>query len=173
MTMFPNKRSLQNAVRIFIAFGVSSAFCFAARQETIKLENSTVVDQVTLDSAAVTLDELKHWMELSPILGRGNFMLVPEWIDFCPLHDRRYRNCDDKPDEWNPDLTNAQVNLDAISSRIEKLAPEHYPPELADVVRYIRNLQSYAPWEQQRELSFLKTNDTEVLQGSMAELTPA
>lgn len=173
MTMFPNRFPALGAVTMVFVFGLLSLLCFGAKQEkTVDFENGTVVDRVTFDPAIVKPEELARWMELSPILGRGNFMLVPEWIEFCPTNDPRYHGCDAKPDEWNPNLTNAQVTLSAISARIEKLTLGNYPTELAEVVKYIRTLQAYTLWEQQHELSFLKSNDIGVLEEEYERIKP-
>jgi hypothetical protein len=143
---------------------------------TVEYKFAWGVDRVTFDPSRVRMEDLNRWIELSPILGNYNFMIVPEEIDLlCKPDDPRYQ-CPEKFDalseEWNPNLKYAQLNLGAIADRIKRLSPEKYPPELAGVVAYLRKLQSMYLWMHQQELTFLQTNDIAVLERRYGEVDP-
>jgi|GEM_PF-3589968 len=134
------------------------------------------VDRVTFDPSRVNLRDLNRWMELSPVLGNFNFMIVPEPIDLlCKPGDPRYhcpKKFDAEAEERNPNLTNARLNLDSIKERIKKLSPENYPPDLSPVVEYLRKLQSMYLWMHEHEWAFLETNDVGVLKQKYGEVEP-
>jgi hypothetical protein len=176
MTTIPNnvRKSTVLAISFTMLLGVSSLAQQPAR--IIEYKFPWGVDRVTFDPSRVQVEDLNHWMELSPTLGNYNFMIVPEGIELlCKPNDPRYlcpARFDPESEEWNPNLANAQLNLSSIANRIKKLSPEHYPPELAGVVTYLRKLQSMHLWMEQQELAFLETNDIGTLEKRYNGINP-
>jgi hypothetical protein len=119
------------------------------------------IDRVTYDPERIQSQELNQIMELSPVLGNDNFMIVPETIELCVANNPQYRKCSSN---GNVSVQNAETNLTKISTRIDKLDHERYPGELVRIVEYLRKLQSLWLWKEQKVLAFWKSNDPRVLE---------
>lgn len=160
-----NRPTRSGVMVLLSAFALLGGICLEAQQaRTVEFTFPGGIDRVTFDSATVKQEHLTQWIELSPILGHYNSMLVPGTIDLCDPKDPRY-HCSANAEfyEWNPSLVNAQLNLDAMADRMKRLDAKNYPRELTEVVRYLHRLQSMFLWVGQQELAFLKTNDVEAL----------
>jgi hypothetical protein len=141
----------------------------SAQSQTIEYEVPWVIDRVTFDPARISKSELDKLMELSPALGRHNFVLRPETIETCKREDRGYHGCD-SPYSFNP--VNAELNLRSISARIQRLDGTKYAPELASVVQYVKSVQSLWLWKEQQKLRFINTNDIAVLEETHGPIDP-
>ena len=168
MTMFPNRSRGSKVFAVLSVMLLGSSSLAKPAPQTVEYKFPGGVDQVTFDPSRVRMDDLNRWMELSPLLGNDNFMIVPEGLELCKSEDSRY-HCEAEG-KWN--VGNAQLNLRAIEDRIKKLGPKNYPPELAEVVAYLRRLQSVYLWMHQQELSFLQTNDVTILEMKYGEVDP-
>lgn len=140
------------------------------QKNTLKFPLAGDVDEVMFDSAKVSADDLRRWMQLSPRIGNYNRYLIPENIADCFADDPRYIGCGKEQEKINP--VNAQLNLRKVRDRIDSLDPSRFPPDLSQVVSYVKQLQQFALWMQNRELEFAKTREPSALETSYFGVDP-
>jgi len=140
---------------------LSLAVLVTAKPTTIRIPLAGDVDEVTFDAARVSPVEVQRWFKLSPNVGPYSHYLVPENIELCDIDDPRYQGCGREQAVINDH--NARLNLAKIRQRIRDLKPDRYPPELAAVVEYLKQVQSFTLWEETRRLLFSKHFDVSVL----------
>jgi hypothetical protein len=61
------------------------------------------------------------------------------------------------PDCKPSDISKLEEDIKRTQQMVSDLDHNDYPKELTDVVRYLRNLQSFWLWMAQQELAFLKS----------------
>jgi hypothetical protein len=94
---------------------------------------------VTFDTDRVSVKDLKRWM----LLHENAYYAMPK-IGY-------YADC--KPS----DIPKLEKDVKKTQQAVDNLDPNKYPPELADVVHYLKELQSFWLWLAQQELEFLKS----------------
>jgi hypothetical protein len=129
------------------------------------------LDIVTYDPARVSEQDVRRWIQLSPDVSPSNFYQVPEEIEFCiSAMDPGYEPCGKSADEIN--AHNAQHTLDRIGRRIKDLDPAHYPPDLREVVLYLRQIQRFWLWKETQRFAFWKTGDLRALESQFEGINP-
>ena len=132
------------------------------------------VDHISWDSSTITKQELMQWMQLSPVVSRGNGFLVPEDIALCIAGDSRYQNCAQQDSNSRSfEFSNAQVNLGIIRARLAMLEKTDYPQDLSPVVDYFKAVQTVALQRGTHELSYFKTGDIAALEERLDTVDPA
>jgi len=94
---------------------------------------------VTFDADRVSAEEVKKWM----LLHNNSYFHTPMF--------GYYADC--KPS----DIPKLEEDINKTEQMVNGLDPSRYPAELTDVVRYLRDLQSFWLWLAQQELVFLKS----------------
>lgn len=94
---------------------------------------------VTFDTDRVSAEDLKRWM------------LLHENASYAMPKIGYYPDC--KPS----DIPKLEEDVKKTQRVVDNLDPNKYPPELADVVYYLKELQSFWLWLAQQELEFLKS----------------
>ena len=94
---------------------------------------------VTFDADRVSAEDVKKWM---------------------PLHESAYYDTPAfgyDPDCKPSDIPRLEEDIKKTEQLVSDLDHNDYPKELTDVVRYVRDLQSFWLWMAQQELAFLKS----------------
>jgi hypothetical protein len=94
---------------------------------------------VTFDAGRVSAEELKRWM----LLHENSYFHTPMF--------GYYAEC--KPS----DIPKLEEEIKKTEQMVNELDPSKYPAELTDVVRYLKDLQSFWLWMTQQELAFRKS----------------
>ena len=94
---------------------------------------------VTFDAERVSAEELKRWM----LLHENSYFHTPMF--------GYYAEC--KPS----DIPKLEEEIKKTEQMVNELDPSKYPAELTDVVRYLKDLQSFWLWMTQQELAFRKS----------------
>jgi len=94
---------------------------------------------VTFDAGRVSAEELKRWM----LLHENSYFHTPMF--------GYYAEC--KPS----DIPKLEEEIKKTEQMVNELDPSKYPAELTDVVRYLKDLQSFWLWMAQQELAFRKS----------------
>jgi hypothetical protein len=94
---------------------------------------------VTFDAERVSAEELKRWM----LLHENSYFHTPMF--------GYYAEC--KPS----DIPKLEEEIKKTEQIVNELDPSKYPAELTDVVRYLKDLQSFWLWMTQQELTFRKS----------------
>jgi hypothetical protein len=94
---------------------------------------------VTFDAGRVSAEELKRWM----LLHENSYFHTPMF--------GYYPEC--KPS----DIPKLEEEIKKTEQMVNELDPSKYPAELTDVVRYLKDLQSFWLWMTQQELAFRKS----------------
>jgi hypothetical protein len=159
------------AVLTTVNFVLSHAY---GQRRTMDYSYGWGTDHISWDSSTITKEELTQWMQLSPVLSHENGFLVPEDLALCISGDSRYQNCARQDiNARRFELRNAQVNIDIIASRLSKLKPENYPPELSPVIYYFTAIQTFALQRGRHELEYFKTGSIGVLEQRLDAVNPA
>lgn len=116
----------------------------STKQTTLRipLQSGPVPEEiavVTFDADRVSAQDVKRWM----LLHENAYYATPKFGYYADCKPR------DTP-KLEEDVKKTQQVLD-------NLDPNKYPPELADVVQYLKELQSFWLWLAQQELAFLKS----------------
>jgi len=141
-----------------------------AQQSTLRVPAGSGYVEFTFDSRKVSREDLEHWIKLSPLVAGENGYYVPEWLELCFADDPRYVNCGQRNQPVN--IHNAQLNLEKIRARIDKLQPERFPPELSEVVSYLRRVQSFHLCTETHRLAFLTTGSASELEVTCEDADP-
>lgn len=148
-----------------------AAFMVGGRTTTIRIPHVFGTDVITFDPSRVSPAELRRWLRISPVLGTENNYVVPEDVNLCKSDDTRYEGCGKEQTTLN--FHNAQLNIDAIRRRIHELEdPAQYPPDLSEVVSYLRHVQSFGLWSDTRLLEFAKTGRVSALESKFSGIDP-
>jgi hypothetical protein len=139
-------------------------------QTTIRIRLVMGVDVVTFDPTRTPPREIKRWMQLSPNVGQDNGYLAPENIEQCDASDPRYQGCGKEQQTVN--MHNAQLNINKIRKRIGNLDPAHYPTDLSKVVLYVRRLQSFGLWRNNRLVAFERSGKVSALESEFEGINP-
>lgn len=94
---------------------------------------------VTFDTARVSSEDVKKWM----LLHETSYYHTPTF--------GYYPDC--KPN----DISKLEEDIKKTEQMVSDLDHNDYPNELTDVVRYLRDLQSFWLWMAQQELAWLKS----------------
>jgi hypothetical protein len=94
---------------------------------------------VTFDANRVSAEHVKKWM----LLHETSYYHTPTF--------GYYADC--KPS----DISKLEEDIKRTEQMVSDLDHNNYPKELTDVVRYLRDLQSFWLWMAQQELAFLKS----------------
>lgn len=94
---------------------------------------------VTFDAGRVSAEELKRWM----LLHENSYFHTPMF--------GYYAEC--KPS----DIPKLEEEIKKTEQMVNELDTSKYPAELTDVVRYLKDLQSFWLWMTQQELAFRKS----------------
>jgi hypothetical protein len=94
---------------------------------------------VTFDADRVSAEHVKKWM----LLHEASYYHTPTF--------GYYPDC--KPS----DISKLEEDIKRTEQMVSDLDHHDYPKELTDVVRYVRDLQSFWLWMAQQELAFLKS----------------
>jgi hypothetical protein len=108
----------------------------------IPLQPGPVPEQiavVTFDADRVPAEDVKKWM------------LLHETAYYDTPTFGYYPDC--KPS----DVPKLEQDIKKTEQIVNDLDPNKYPPELSDVVRYLKDLQSFWLWLTQQKLAFLKS----------------
>lgn len=101
--------------------------------------NPELIAVVTFDAHRVSAEDLKRWMRLH------------ETSYYDTVFLGHYADC-------NPsDIARLEKDIEKTQQVVDDLDPRKYPPELAGVVQYLKELQSFWLWLAQQELAFLKS----------------
>lgn len=94
---------------------------------------------LTFDTNRVSAQELKKWM----LLHENAYYSTPMFGFY--------------PDCSPSDIPKLEQDIKKTEQMVIDLDPNNYPAELIDVVRYLKDLQSFLLWRGQQELEFLKS----------------
>jgi hypothetical protein len=94
---------------------------------------------VTFDTDRVSAEDVKKWM------------LLHESSYFHTVMFGFYPDC--KPS----DIPKLEQEIKKTEQMVNELDPSKYPPELNDIVVYLKDLQSFWLWMAQQELAFRKS----------------
>lgn len=115
----------------------------SSRQVTIRIPlqpgEPEQIAVLTFDPDRVSAQDLKKWM------------LLHETVYYDTPMFGYYPDC--KPS----DIPKLEQDIKKTEQLVKDLDPNSYPAGLTDVVRYLRDLQSFWLWLTQQELTFLKT----------------
>jgi len=136
-------------------------------QTTVRFAFAGIDDEVTFDPARVSAAEVNRWIQLTPHSGPYTLLVT---IESCVDDHSRYEWCGES--RHSRDIHIAELRQKGIRERINDLDPRHYPPELRDVVLYLRHVQSFYLWTENRWLKFLKTDDVSVFESAFDDLNP-
>jgi hypothetical protein len=126
---------------LLIAFAVALS---SVREVTLRIPiqpgpRSEEIAVVTFDADRVSAEDVKKWM----LLHENAYYHLPMFS--------YYPEC--KPS----DLPKLEQDIKKTEQKLKDLDSNNYPPELTDVVRYLRDLQSFRLWQAKQELEFLKS----------------
>ena len=93
---------------------------------------------VTFDESRVSAADLKRWMRLH----ENGFYSTP-MIGYYP-------------DCSTSNIPRLEGDIKKTQQMVDDLNSNEYPPELSDVVGYLKNMQSLWLWQAEQELAFLK-----------------
>jgi hypothetical protein len=94
---------------------------------------------VTFDADRISVQDLKRWML---------------------LHERAYYDTPlfgFYPEPKPSDIPKLKEDIKKTEQIVSELDASHFPAELTDVVRYLKDLQSFWLWLSQQELAFLES----------------
>jgi hypothetical protein len=97
---------------------------------------------LTYNPSRVSAEDVKKWM----LLHESAYYHTPAFGS--------YPDC--KPE----DVSKLEEDIQKTEQLVNDLDHNDYPKELADVVRYLKALQSFWLWMEQQELAYLKTGQT-------------
>ena len=132
-------------------------------QRTIVIPTDTGKVKITFDTTRVSENELRRWMRLSHNVSTSNSYELPEWIQLCIKGDPDYRECGTRDWMAKNFSYNANVNLQKIQKRIKELDEASYPPELRELVSYMKKIQEDQLFFQGQELKFYENWQTDDL----------
>ena len=157
---------------MMVSFVIICASLFAGtpQESTIRIELPALVDEVTFNPEATSAGDVRRFMQLSPNVGAFNGYLVPESLELCKADDTRYRRCGTQTGYFS--LHNAKLNLESIRQRIESLSRNDYPAELSPIVAYLKQIQQFALWRGNQELTYFQTGDLSALETQFDTINP-
>ena len=141
-----------------------------AQQSELRVPAGSGYVEFTFDSRKVSREDLERWIKLSLLVAAENGNYVPERLEDCSADDPRYVNCGQRDQPVY--IHNAQLNLEKIRARIDKLQPDRFPPELSGVVSYLRQVQLFFLCRETHRLAFLTTGSASELEVTCEDVDP-
>jgi hypothetical protein len=106
----------------------------------IPIEPEVYIVVASFDDDRVSVKDVKLWMQLH----ENAYYATP--IDgYYPTECQR------------ADMPKIEAAINKTKQIVKDLDANKYPPELAEVVGYLKDLQSFWLWQEQQELEFLKS----------------
>jgi hypothetical protein len=134
----------------------------AAQETTIRIQlSSEEIDDVTFDATRVSSVELSRWMQLSE---GGRYTEADFGAGLCFSGPPTGTNKKQKA------IDDARAAQSKLRERISDMDESHFPPELGDVVSYLRRQQSFWLWLDTQKLAFLETGDVGTLQSRFEDI---
>lgn len=129
--------------------------------------------RLTFDTAAISEDDLRQLVVLSPHLhGWESYAIAPR-LELCRAGDPAYRECD-WPSVAAASFTwNARVNLDRGARLLETLNGLRYPRELEPVVQYSKRSLAFSLWLEETKFDYYRTWSLDVLRRTYEGVSPA
>jgi hypothetical protein len=125
----------------------------STRTIRVPLEPSEEIAVVTFYPSRESAEDVRRWMKLAD----HSYYSAPVVGSF---------DC-----AQNPSVQNLRRAVEMNRQLVEELNPRGYPPELGAVVSYLRSLQSFWLWLQERELAFLKNGSLPALEWNGIDAT--
>lgn len=128
-----------------------------AQVETIRIHVPEGYDEVTFDRSRVTREELLHWLTISPIISQNNYYLVPEDPISCDATDPVDIPCGRGRIRYVG--ANAKHTQDRIRERLGRLDARQFPSEFELIVSWLRTVQRYGLWRNQKQIDYFEQHD--------------
>jgi hypothetical protein len=143
--------------------------CIAATDiKTLSIRVPEGHDDVTYDADRVRLEDLKHWLTLSPVLSQNNNVLYPEEISACYVDDPAYEPCAGHSIWLN--AANAAHSQQRIRDRLSRLKRDGFQPDFWPIIDYLRTVQSFGLWVNQQQIEFFRTKSVPLLESKYPAL---
>src|SRR5436305_6600541 len=114
----------------------------AGRQVTVRIPlepgEAEEVVVATFDQDRVPIAKVKEWM----LLHENGYYSTPAIGSY--------------PECKTSDVPKLENDIQKTTQMVESLNPDKYPPELSEVVAYLKETQSFWLWQAEQELEFLK-----------------
>ena len=154
---------MERAKNLLTLLAVGCLSMAASNIRTLTLRVPEGHDDITYDADRVSVNDLNHWLTLSPVLSQNTGLLVPEGVVSCDNQDSAYTNCGPKWSIWL-NTSNATHNQERIQSRLVRLNHEEFPSDFRPIVDYFKAVQSFGLWLNQREIEFFRKRNLSLLE---------
>jgi hypothetical protein len=141
-----------------LACGVFAPFITLLSAQQVRIQvrlSSEEIDEVTFDRSRATEEQIRRWVLLAQDGPYGEATLSSCIELQADPRSRRFENTRERAQKLIYELDEAKL-----------------PPELADVVRYLRRVQSLWYWIDTQQIAFLQTGDVSVLEQKYDDVDP-